>query len=114
MNNEFLIVKNIKLFINLLDDIIIPNRDRLLKDKLYNTSYYVLYLVYRANYEKDKDNRYNYIKDILSSISILDFYLERCFKNKYINIKLCNKLSNELLTITKMIYAWSKYENKCK
>ena len=86
MNNNFLIIKNMKLFINNLDDIIIPNRDRPLKDRLYNTSYDILYYLNLANYGDKKE----YGNIILSNISMLDFYLERCLKNKYINIVLNN------------------------
>ena len=90
--NDFKIVKNIKLFIYSIDNIVIniPNKDRVIKERLYNTSY-----------------------DILSNISMLDFYLERCLKNKYINNKVCEKLSNNLLIIMKMIYGWIKSESKC-
>ena len=104
MNNNFLIVKNMKLFINNLDDIIIPNRDRVLKDRLYNTSYDILYYLNLANY----DNKKEYSKIILSNISMLDFYLERCLKNKYITSRVCEKKCNELLRITKMVYGWIK------
>lgn len=111
--NDFMIVKNIKLFIYNLDNIVvnIPNRDKLIKDRLYNTSYEVLYLVYRCNYNSNKKEEY--YKDILSNISMLDFYLERCLKNKYISSKSCEKLSKDLLKITKMIYGWIKSESKC-
>ena len=111
MNKEFLIVKNMKLFILSLEDIIliIPNRDRILKDRLYNTSYDILYNLYKCNYSKDKVLYY----DILSSINTLDFYLEVCLKKKYITSKMCEKKSNELLKITKMVYGWIKYESKC-
>lgn len=111
MNNNFLIIKNIKLFINGLDDIvgIIPNRDRILKDRLYNTSYDILYYLNIANYGNKKD----YSSIILSNINMLDFYLERCLKNKYITSKVCEKKCNELLRITKMIYGWLRYEGKC-
>ena len=46
-NNNFLIIKNMKLFINSLDDMVsvIPNRDKVLKDRIYNTSYDVLYFL---------------------------------------------------------------------
>ena len=111
MNNEFLIVKNMKLFINSLDGIIIPNRDRNLKYKMYNTCYEVLFLLYRANLEKNKKD---YIKDIISNISMIDFYLERCLKNKYISSKVCERKTRELINITKMIYGWAKYESGCK
>ena len=110
--NDFMIVKNIKSFIYSLDNIIIniPNRDRIIKDRLYNTSYNILYLVYRCNY--NSDNKKEYYKDILSNISMLDFYLERCLKNKYINSKICEKLSNNLLRKNKIIYNRIKNENK--
>ena len=95
-----------KLFINSLDDMVsvIPNRDRILKDRLYNTSYDTLYYLNLANY-KDK---LKYKDIILSNISMIDFYMERCLKNKYITSKLCERKSNELLRITKMIYGWLK------
>ena len=111
--NDFMIVKNIKSFIYSLDNIIINilNRDRIIKDRLYNTSYNILYLVYKCNY--NSNNKKEYYKDILSNISMLDFYLERCLKNKYMNTKTCEKLSNSLLRITKMIYGWIKNESKC-
>ena len=111
--NDFKIVKNIKLFIYSIDNIVIniPNKDRVIKERLYNTSYDILYLVYRCNYKSENKNEY--YKDILSNISMLDFYLERCLKNKYINNKVYEKLSNNLLIIMKMIYGWIKSESKC-
>ena len=111
MNNNFLIIKNMKLFINALDDItsIIPNRDRVLKDKIYNTSYDILYYLNLANYSNNKE----YINFILTNISMLDFYLERCLKKKYITSRACEKKARELLKITKMVYGWMNNESKC-
>ena len=39
---------------------------------------------------------------------MLDFYLERSLKNKYISEKQCLKKSNQLFTITKMVHGWIK------
>lgn len=93
-----------KLFINSLDDMVsvIPNRDRVLKTRLYNTSYDILYYLNLTNYSRNKE----YISIILTNISMLDFYLERCLKKKYITSKVCEKKANELLRITKMVYGW--------
>lgn len=104
MKDNFLIIKNMKLFINSLDDMVgvIPNRDRVLKTRLYNTSYDILYYLNLTNYSRSKE----YISIILTNISMLDFYLERCLKKKYITSKVCEKKANELLRITKMVYGW--------
>lgn len=104
MKDNFLIIKNMKLFINSLDDMVgvIPNRDRVLKTRLYNTSYDILYYLNLTNYSRNKE----YISIILTNISMLDFYLERCLKKKYITSKVCEKKANELLRITKMVYGW--------
>lgn len=112
MNSNFLIIKNIKNFINSLDEVtsVIPNRDRVLKNKLYETSYDTLFYLYRANYGDKKE----FASLILSNISMLDFYLERCLKNKYITSKVCEKKCNELLKITKMVYGWLKNESRSK
>ena len=102
-NNNFLIIKNMKLFINSLDDMVsvIPNRDKVLKDRIYNTSYDILYYLNLAN---SGNNKKEYGSIILSNICMLDFYLERCLKNKYITSKVCRNKCNELLKITKMVY----------
>ena len=104
MKDKFLIIKNMKLFINSLDDMVsvIPNRDRIIKTKIYDTSYDILYYLNLTNYSRNKE----YISIILTNISMLDFYLERCLKKKYITSKVCEKKANELLRITKMVYGW--------
>ena len=78
MNNDFVIIKNIKLFIYSLDVIVvnIPNRDKIIKDRLYNTSYNILYLVYRCNY--NSENKKEYYNDILCNLSMFAFFFVRC------------------------------------
>ena len=107
MHNDFLIVKNMKNFIMSLDNIVInyPRKEKVIKDKLYNDSLDILYLIYLANNSKDRKNIQ--IK-ILSKISMLDFYFERSLKNKYLSEKQCLKMTNKLLIIHKMILGWIK------
>ncbi len=111
--NDFFIVKYMKEFIFSLDEIVIniPNKDRVIRDRLYNTSYDILFLVYRCNY--NSDNKKEYYKDILSNINMVDFYLERCLKNRYINSKVCERFSLKLNRITKMMYGWIKNDSRC-
>lgn len=105
--NNFLIIKYMKNFIMSLDNIVInyPRKENVIKDRLFNDSLDILYLIYLANYSEERKNIQ--IK-ILSKISMLDFYLERSLKNKYISEKVCQKKCNELLTITKLVYGWIK------
>lgn len=110
MNNEFLIVKNMKIFINSIDNIVInyPKKEMVIKNRLLNDSLDILELIYLANYHKDKEKRTDIQKQILSKISMLDFYLERSYQNKYISEKVCLNKGNQLNRITKMIYGWIK------
>lgn len=116
MNEEFLIAKNMKNFINSIENIVInyPKKELVIKNKLLSDSLEVLELIYLANYHKDINKKNDLQKQILSKISMLDFYLERSYKNKYISEKVCINKCNQLNRITKMIYGWIKYENTTK
>ena len=101
MNDRFLIVKYIKEFIYSIDDFVInfPRKEFVIKDRIINDSLDILEMIYIVNFDK---NRNNLKYDILSKLSMLDFYLERCYKNKIINEKLLRKKSSELSNITKL------------
>mgnify|MGYP000455976781 CR=1 FL=1 len=90
-----------------------PKKDMFTKDRVYNDALELIEYVTIANYEKRIDVKTTYKIKALAKINKLDFYLERCLKNKYINNKVCEKLSNNLLIIMKMIYGWIKSESKC-
>lgn len=108
MNNNFKIELKLKDFILDLDDILInfPKREYILKDKIEKTSLDILELIFLVNNTLDK----SYLDIILSKISMLDFYLEKSYKKKYISKKLLERKIYELTTITKMIYGWKKYD----
>lgn len=107
MYNNFRLINNFKKFIISLDLFFInfPKKEKILKDRFYTCSYDILEMIYYTNFlENKKDNQMK----ILSKINMLDFYLERSYKLKYISEKQCLNKSNELLNITKMIYSWIK------
>lgn len=108
MNNNFKIELKLKDFILDLDDILInfPKREYILKDKIEKTSLDILELIFLVNNTLDK----SYLDIISSKISMLDFYLEKSYKKKYISKKLLERKVYELTTITKMIYGWKKYD----
>ena len=114
MNNDFLIVKNMKIFINDINSIVInyPRYEIVIKNRIQDTSLDILEYIYYANYIKDMDKKNDIRKKILSKISMLDYYLEYSFKKKYISEKLLYKKSNQLDILTKLVYGWIKSDNK--
>lgn len=112
MNDRFNIAIKIKKYIFMIDDLIInyPKKDYVIKDRLLNTCYDLLELIYRANYSNDKDC---YKFDILSKISIIDFSLEMRYHKKIISERKLLNYTNFLKEITKMVYGWID-DNKAK
>lgn len=110
MNDKFLLSREIKNFIVYLDDILVnfPRKDVFIKKKIYEDSISLLKLVYDANNITDLDLKTKYKKECLTLVSMIDFYIEYCYKKKYISLKICNSLTNDLTKINKMIYGWSK------
>lgn len=110
MNDKFLIVRYVKEFILSIDDFIInfPRKEFVIKDRIISDSLDILNMIYIVNFDKDR----KYLKyDILSKLSMLDFYLERCYKNKIISEKLLRKKSNELVNITKLVHGWIRNDS---
>ncbi len=107
-SDKFLIVKYMKQFILSLDEIIVnyPNKEMVIKNRLHSDSLDILEFIYQANIEEDVEQKRHYQNKILSKISMLDFYLEKSYKKKYISEKMCQKKSNELIKISKMVYQW--------
>lgn len=103
---QILIVKRIKEFIFSIDSLVInlPRREFVVKNKLLSDSFDVLELIYIANGNKSKDVKLN----ILSKLSMLDFYLEYLYKKSIISDKVLKRECNLLSNITKMMYGWLK------
>ena len=79
-----------------------------IKNRILNDSLDILEHIYLANYHKDSLKKRDIQMIILSKISMLDFYLERSYENKYISEKVCINKCNHLVKIIKMINNWIK------
>ena len=112
MNDRFLVVKYMESFICSIEDMVVnfPKKDYVIKTRIISDSLDILELIYLGN--SIEDNKEIKLK-ILSKLSMLDFYLERSYKNKIISEKVFNKKSNEIGHITKLIYGWIRSESKC-
>ncbi len=105
-SEKFLIVKKIKIFIYQLNTIVslFPNRDYVGKNKIVEDSFLLLSDIYLINFSDKSDNLKK--ANVLTKINMLDFYLERAYKLKYISEKQCLKLSSLLLEINNMVTSW--------
>lgn len=94
-----------KEFINYVLEITInyPHKFYDLKNRLIDTSYDMLELIYFANTLED---RIVYQKQVLSKIAMLDFYLKQSYERKTINDKKLKAGTKLLITIRKITYRW--------
>ena len=109
MNDRFLVVKYIKNFVFSIENLLInlPRKELLVKNRIMNDLYDILEFIYIANLGKDKNIKIN----IISKLSMLDFYFERLYKLNIISEKVCMKKCRELDCISKMVYSWLKNES---
>lgn len=112
MNDRFLVVRHVKEFIYSFDEMVVnfPRKEFVIKDRIINDSMDILEMIYIAN---SSDINKELKVRILSKLSMLDFYLERSYKNNIISEKILKKYSNKLANITKLIYGWIRSESKC-
>ena len=108
MNDRFLVVKYTKEFIYSIDKLVInfPRKEFVIKDRILNDSLDILEMIYIANVNNDNNLKCN----ILAKLSMLDFYIERSYKNGLISEKVCKKKSSEINNISKLIYGWLKWK----
>lgn len=107
-NERFLIVKKTKRFLMELERIIssFPNRDHVAKNRIVEDGFVLLENIYMMNSMKEDSDLRIYQLQILTKINMLDFYLERAFKLRYISEERCLSLCNSLTEINKMVVAW--------
>ena len=111
MHEKLAIVNDIKKTIFYLDKIIVnfPRTEKVLKDKISNTYYEVLELIYFSNLLDIKE-RIVYQKRIISKIKMIDFYFKIALDKKYISYKKYVKIGKFLLNVIKQLYGWIRYE----
>ena len=104
MKDILLIITKIKKTIIYLDKIVInfPNKERVLKDKLIESLYDLLYLSYKANITGDKSCK----QELLIKIRLIDFYLSVSLDKNYISYKKFTQIVNHLIDLINMIHGW--------
>lgn len=109
MKDNFKIITNFKWLISYLEKILInfPSNEKVLKDKISNTLYDTLELIYYTN---EIDDRKFLQKKIVVKIKMLDYYFKLSMNKKYISYKKYNKICMHLLSALKSIYGWIKCE----
>jgi hypothetical protein len=107
MKSDLKIVVLMKRFILDLNSFLVnfPKNEKVLIDSIRKESFECLELIFFANNVFERENIQ---KQIMSKISMLDFFLEYSYKMKYISEKQAMKKSNELNVITKLLYGWIK------
>ena len=111
MYEKLEVINDIKKTIFYLDKVIInfPRTEKVLKDKISNTYYEILELIYFSNL-LDVKERIIYQKRIISKIKMIDFYFKIALDKKYISYKKYVKIGKFLLNIIKQLYGWIRYE----
>jgi len=83
-----------------------PNQYYVLKNKIIDSCYSILELIYRANLFQDIKDK----MEIILKLQILNFYLEEALNNNLINNKKLISYTNHLLELDKMVRGWMNYE----
>ena len=87
-----------------------PKKDIEIKNRIRNISYDLLELAYKANITKE--NKIEYINDIIAKIKVLDFLLNLCYDKEIINMKRYTKFGEKLDDILKYSIGWQKSISK--
>ena len=109
MTDKLIIIKEYKLFINRYENIVInlDNSYKDIKSRIINTMYSILEDIYYCNL-LEVNKRKNYQRKIIAKIKMLDYYFNKLLRNKVILDKHYKDISNNLMTILKLILGWMK------
>lgn len=87
-----------------------PKKDIEIKNRIKDSSYELLELAYKANIAKE--NKMQYINDIIAKIKVLDFLINLCYDKEIINMKRYTKFGQKLDDILKYSIGWKKLISK--
>jgi|GEM_PF-6257445 hypothetical protein len=108
-SNEFIIIKDFKEFIILIESKYdnCPKKDIYLKEYIYELCYEILGDIYFCNIS---DDRVKQIDKIITKLKLLDFSIKRSMDKGMINHKSFLFVGNKLNEIVRMNYGWLKSE----
>lgn len=100
MKEELKIFIETKSFIELVSQysILFPKRSVVFKNRFMDTSFSLLEELYLFNYRKKN------MEILFMKISLLDYYIEYGYKNRFFSHKINKELSNKLSLILRLCY----------
>ena len=88
-----------------------PKKDIEIKNRLRNSTYDLLELVYFANTAADVEVRKNLLEQAISKMKVIDFLVNLIYDKKIINSKKYYKLGQKSDDIVKYLIGWIKSLN---
>lgn len=85
-----------------------PKKDIELKNRIRNTSYDLLEIMYLANTTKNLERKKELLEKIISKIKVIDFLLNLCYEKEIINGKKYIKFGTKIDDILKYTLGWLK------
>ena len=83
-----------------------PRKEIEIKNRIRNISFDLLEIAYTAN--ETKENKENYINQIIAKVKVLDFLFNLCYEKQIINYKRYIKFGEKLDDILKYTIGWKK------
>lgn len=113
-NEKFKIITQIKELIIRIDENLVnfPKKEIELKRKIKETSYDLLYIMYRANVSSNLSLKKELAETAIAQIKYLDFLINLCYDKQIINSKKYVKFGESLNDIVRYIMAWLTNLNK--
>ncbi len=76
--------------------------------RLQNTSVEIIEFLYRANFEREEEQRISFQKRAAVGLKLLDFYAETARKKQGITIRQTEVIARQIHETTKLLNGWVK------